>query len=469
MISREEALQKFKEIVGSAESWEQLLQSQFTSHISLFQSWALRESLFKTERVLQEMFLSTALNESSIRAHAEDRDYLPIKAKPSTGTVTIKNNGVNSVTIPERTAFQSDDLLYYVTLAPVTIAAGATSAPVNISQIEERDLILTVSEEKKFYEILLDTDITPEINSFEVWVDEAGGTDYTQWAYKRLFQNTTATDKVFDEFYAHTGETGIRFGNGTFGKIPVLSSKVKIKLFLTKGESYLLNNQPLLQIGELLDSLGLPAKIECKTYTVITGGTNQESGEELRRNLHYWPIYNEQLVWNDDYAYFVRREFPQVIWARSWGEQEQSIATGTADLDFINRIFITAHCEAGIDLKNQIIAKLESIPRLNRKYKWVDPVITYFTVTITGKVGRNRNVDTVKNTIRDAILNQYGVYSRSRVNTYNEHEAYALIQATGMFDQQGEYFLVSQTGSPTGVLSEIYGTDTAHIIFDIGY
>jgi hypothetical protein len=469
MISREEALQKFKEIVGSAESWEQLLQSQFTSHISLFQSWALREALFKTERVLQEMFLSTAINESSIRSHAEDRDYLPIKAKPSTGTVTIKNNGVNTVTIPERTAFQSDDLLYYVTLAPVTIAAGATSIPVNVSQIEERILTHIITEEKKFYEILFDTEVTPEINAFEVWLDESGGTSYTEWSYKRLFQNTAATDAVYDEFYAHTGETGVRFGNGTFGKIPPLSSSVKIKLYLTKGESYLLNNQPLLQIGELLDSLGLPAKIECKTYTVITGGTNQESGEELRRNLHYWPIYNEQLVWQDDYAYFVRREFPQVIWARAWGEQEQTQATGLADLDYINRIFITAHCEEGVSLQTQIIDKLESIPRLNRAYRWVDPVITLFTITITGKVSRSRNIDTVKNTIRDALIVKYGAYSRSRVNEYNEHEAYALIQSLSLFDQQGEYFLVSQAGNPTGGLSEVYGTDAAHIVFDIGY
>lgn len=470
MISKEDALQKFKDIVGNAASWAQLMQSQFVRHLSLFQSWALREALFRVERIYQEFFLSTAVNESSIRAHAEDREYLPRKATSAMGTAIVTNNGTASITIPERTPFQSDDLIFYVTTAPVTIEAGA-SGTVVISQIEERVNVFTVSGQQPFYEILFDADVTLEISMFEVWVDETGdGNSYVKWTYSRLFENALANSEVYDEFYHYTGNTGVRFGNGIFGKILQVGALVKIKLYLTKGDSFLLNNQPLLQMGELLDSDGHVAKISIVTGSVVTGGAAQESGEELRRNLHYWPIYNEQLVWREDYVFFMKRSQPRIIWARAWGEQEATEANGgIARLDFINKIFVTAYAENMTGLKTEVMDALNAVPRLNRKYEWVDPLVTLFSITVTGTVARNRNVDTVKNNIRAALLNKYGVMSRDRVNEYVTHDCYAVVQVTGMFNQAGERFIVTQSGSPTGALSEIFGIDSAHIFFEVGY
>lgn len=470
MISKEDALQKFKEIVGKAESWEQLLESQFTLHISLFQSIALREALFKTERVYQEYFLATAINASSIAAHAQDRDYLPRKPSPSKGTMSVKNNGLDSVFIPEGTFFSSDNGLLYRLKSANSVLPGATLQNLEIEQIEQSEIVHTVDEEKTYYEILIATEITPKIYKYEVWVDETGdGLSFVQWSYKRLFQNTSADEKAFDEFYKYTGETGIRFGNGVFGHILPLGSIVKIKLFLTSGETYLLSGQPLLQIGELLDDRGQPAKIEPKTSSVISGGINPESTYELHRNLHYWPIYKEDIIWKDDFVFFIKKNFPEVVWANAWGEKEQIEESQQYSLDYINRIYITAHYDSALSLRDSIMNSLNAIPRLNRQYEWVDPVMNNYQISVVGKMQKNRNIEATARAIKDVLLAKYGFYSFTRSNKYNEHEAYAAIQAMNLFSQQNEYFLITQSGAPLGRLNEIYGINEADINLDLRY
>ena len=122
MITKEDALQQFKNIVGTKASWANLLKSQFLNHFSIFMSWALRQALWVVERVFQEIFLSTAVNESSVRAHAEDREYFPRKAVPASGTVNIANKGEYPVVIPAGTSFFSDTN-EFLAEDPVSIAA----------------------------------------------------------------------------------------------------------------------------------------------------------------------------------------------------------------------------------------------------------------------------------------------------------------------------------------------------------
>ena len=71
MIAKEEAITRFKEIVGAKGDLGQLADSQFIEHLAIFASWALRQAIFYTERKHQEGFRSTATNKSSILAHVE--------------------------------------------------------------------------------------------------------------------------------------------------------------------------------------------------------------------------------------------------------------------------------------------------------------------------------------------------------------------------------------------------------------
>jgi len=497
MISKEGAIAKFKEILEGEANWEMLKDSQFVDHLSVFQSWALRQGLFNIERSMQEFFLSTALNESSIRAHAEDREYLPRKPAASTGLVQVVNNGAYQVTIPQGQVFESGARLYYATLEPLILESSATGT-VGISQIKGASIPHAVTEEKAFYEILFDADITNQIQSFSVSVDLQDGNGPQIMVYSRLFQNVDDAALVYDEFYSHTGQTGIRFGNGVFGAMLPVGAVVQVDMWLTKGSSFLASGQQLHIVGDLLDFNQEQVDISVTTVNSITGGVDGEKGEELRRNLHYWSIYNEKLVWREDYRFFLKRRFPNILWCKVWGEEEAEEAAGSADVDFINKIFISAYEQnssqgawaedAGYEvddtvavasgtmtlicindhtselpeptgantnwnvfetLEDRCLDALGNVPLLNRKYEWTAPDFVTFSLAITGKVPRTLVLSTVEQAIIDVLTNNYGQDSESRKTDIFLKDFYDLIIATGYFADAGAYFNIEITGDTT--------------------
>ena len=186
--------------------------------------------------------------------------------------------------------------------------------------------------------------------------------------------------------------------------------------------------------------------------------------------MQYWPIYNGRLVWKEDYEFFIKKRFPNVFWARAWGEQEATLANGgVSSLDFVNKIFISAYAEDMSTVEVDVIAALEAEPRLNRTFEWVDPVVTLYTITVSGKVSRARNIDAVNFAIRTALLANYGATSASLGKEFILHECYAIVQALNLFSDTGEYFTVTKSGDPTGVLNEFYATDTDHITLEVSY
>jgi hypothetical protein len=492
MISKEEALEQFKAILEGQPNWGVLSDSQFIEHLSVFQSWALRHALFSVERATQEFFLSTALNESSIRAHAEDREYLPRKPLPSTGLILIVNNGLFAVSIPEGQLFMSEQQLTYTMASPVIIGPGesATGSVVQHAQDEASHIVVG---EMPFYEILFPADKTSQVQSFSVSVLLPEETVYQDMTYSRLFQNVGPDDLVYDEFYAWTGQIGIRFGNGVFGRKLPTGSTVRIKRWLTAGATYLSPSQSLYVVGDLMDYNGMQSDLTIVSHSAISGGAEAEHGEELRNNLHYWPIYNERLVWRDDYRFFLRRQIPSILWCKVWGEEEAEAEAGP-DVDFINKIFIsayapdnlrgawaegvayavddtvtsagatwvclenhtsTAQAPTGIGdswasfepLEDRCMAALRAVTVLNRKYQWVAPNFVTFSLSITGQVPRTLVLATVEQAIIAYLTSNYGKDSATRRTDVFLKDLYSLINSTGFFSDAGAYFDLSITGN----------------------
>ncbi len=160
MLSTDEAVEKFKEILGAKEGWQFLKDSQFFNHLATFQAWAMRSAQFDAERALQEFFLSTALNRSSIAAQAEDKGYLPRLPGPSSGQVSIKNNGANQVEIPALQAFQSNRGVAYLIKYPVVVQPGET-VTATAYQLSIQTVVETITSADPFIEILFDTGAYP--------------------------------------------------------------------------------------------------------------------------------------------------------------------------------------------------------------------------------------------------------------------------------------------------------------------
>lgn len=450
MISVADAKEKFTELLSADDSWKNLSESQLAEHLAVFCAWALRDAQFKVERARQEFYVSTALNRSSVLAMVEDREYLPVKATPGSGVVSIKNNGINTVSIPSGTEFVSDSSITLTVSSSVSCpAGGSVVAPVSQKKAETYQFF--VSSQDPFFECLLPSDVTSDVESFSVTVTDPDG-ETSAWSYFRLLQNAYSDSKAYDEFFNHLGQIGVRFGNGTFGLIPEEGSTVSISTWETKGNVFLAAGQDVFLAESLTDSRGNEADISVAISTAITGGFNAEGTSEIQTNLHYWPTYNEELVWDDDYVYFLKRRISGLLFCKAWGEEEAEAQSGAASLDYINKIFVTAyHSER--DVREEVLSALSNVKLLNKTFEWVPVNHVEWSISLKGQVLPDVSTTEVEADIREALGLAFGRDSEARQGTVYMSEVYEIIRSTGYFESgTGARFEVSVSGDVTGTL-----------------
>lgn len=450
MILSETVAEKFKALLSLSEQWKSIVESQFVKHLSTFVGWCVENAEYKIERARQEAFIDTALNRSSILAHGEGMEYTPIKPIPASGKVKITNMGEYAFSLPIGTVLQDDAQNEYTTQDAIAVEP-AESVEVAVKQTAKESYSFTVDTEKSFYEILLDKDISKQVVSFEVWVSTDAGKTYTQWTYSRLFINANSTDTVYDEFYHFTDQIGIRFGNGQFGKIIPEGSLVRVDVILTNGDTTLLEKQNLYLTEDITDASGEAANAEIVVSETIQNGSDQEDTETMRRNLHYAQLYNERLIWETDYRFFIKRTCPDVVWSAAWGEETAEQMWGY-DVKNINRIWVCAYSPKR-SVQEPIMTALKGVSFLCRNQVWYEPELVYFRVNITGKVLKDANLTEVKTAITDTLTNLYGAASLNRRDSVLLHEVYEAIYATGYFDHDtGAWFEVTLDGTFSAVL-----------------
>lgn len=466
-ILSKEIEEKFKAELAQMESWKDLTGSQFTKHLAIFIAWAVEDAAFKAERARHEAFIDTALNRSSILAHGEGMEFMPRKPIPAEGKVAITNQGEFPFTILRESEFMSDSQVIFTVTETVEVAPGETVVAA-IQQRSHNSYEFVVDEEKPFYEILLDRSISRNVVSFKVFVSEKGG-EYEEWAYDRLLTNSWSYSKVYDEFYHFTDQIGIRFGNGDFGAIPAQGAKVLVETVETEGNFVLLEKQALWPVNEIRDSKRKIANAKFTVSETIQNGRSQESTEEMRRDLHYAPVYNERIVWDDDYKYFLRRRFPDIVFAVAWGEEESEKMWGY-NLEHINQIYICAWSPQR-EIKNLCMAAIRQVPFMCRNFKWHEPEHIRFSLEITGRVLKDRIISEVVEDVQTQLFAAYGRESATRRDVVRLHEIYEVIQSTGHFAKDtGAWFEVEVRGQHKAeLIYQMISIDMDATAIDLAY
>ena len=477
--------EKYQALVRQQESWKGLEDSQFIRHVGLHLAWAIEDANMKVQRAYQEAFVDTALNRPSVLALGEGADYVPNKPTPSSGTVTISNRGSEwpLAALPAGTVLMSDSSRQYVTgeAVPEIPVGGSAEVPVTqrsyasyVFKVEADDPSLSEDERdtseyersgvaKAWYEVLLPRDVTPNVESLAVSVDTGDGTGAHRWSRDRLFTNSYADSLVYDEFYHFTDQLGVRFGNGTFGLIPPDGSVITVAASLTDGDTTLLAGQTLYPSGtrydasgneiafDVLDTAGNLADVDIAVSGTIKGGTSQEDTETMRRNVHYARVFNDRLVWAEDFVYYARRSCPDINWGKCWGEETAEEMWGF-NVEHINRVWLCAHSSTRTDaeLSEACMAALAKVPALNRHYVWHSPEICYFTVAVKGVILQDVAMADVVAAVRAFFEEGYGENSTGRRDSVRIHEMYDGVYETGYFRHgTGAWFELSLTGFPS--------------------
>lgn len=455
-IDEQTAFDEFKRILTGLPGYERLTDSQIIEGMSLFQSWALRQANWRTERAHQEGFLSTAINRASVLAHAEGKQYTPRKPTPSRGKAVFLNSAAVPVSIPAGTTWLASNQLTYQTTDDLVVPAGS-SATIEVTQTENERYTFTVSEEKPFYEITLERDASARVAEMRVRVDGA------YWTHKPRLMNTHGNEGAYDEFYTALDELGVRFGNGIFGAMPPGGARVVVETKETRGETELLPGQELRYVSGSQDSN--IAMIEARTATPIVGGRPQEDIEEIRRNALYYPLYDEQLTWRDDYTFTIRRQWPEAVWVNVWGEQEQERVHGV-NLDHIGKIYVSAYAPERPDILAEIVERLES--PISREYVAVTPNEKPFMVRFNGRISRTLPRQRVLNDVRATLERHYGKNSYERRDTVKLKDFYKLISATGHFER-GDFVVELFGDTASNGLNDLVFMDWGLSEIDVGY
>lgn len=467
MILADAVAQKLRSLLSEMPSWKSLVGSQYVRQLSIFQGWAAEDAAYKVERAMQEGFIDTALNRSSILAHGEGMEYMPRKPVPAQGRVSVLNQGEYPFTILRERELMSDARTVFTLTDTVTVPAGeSVEAPVQ--QRSRRNLEFTIEERRPFYEILMGRDISPHVVSFRVYVAEDERT-FKEWNYDRLLTNSYPDSLVFDEFYHFTDQIGIRFGNGDFGKIPEAGAKVRIELTETEGDTTLLEKQSLYPVDEIRDDKGQIASAQIVVCETIQHGENQEDTEEMRRDLHYAPVYNERLVWDNDYRYFLRRKFPEIVFAVAWGEETAEKMWGYK-LEHINKIWICAY-SPDREIKDAAMAAVRDVPFMCRNFQWYEPEHVQFALDIQGRVLKDCVLSEVREAVARALDAAYGKSSTTRRDVVLLHEVYEAVYSTGYFEKDsGAWFEVVIRGQPKAeLIYQMVSIDMDATSIDIAY
>lgn len=383
--------------------WSRFKGSEFYEYLANFIVQIFYRNRQTLEVRLMEGHVSQAQRPASIRAHAQDRGYIPLKRIPSKHTALFANRTNHNVSIPAHTVFTSgSNNLQYLNVNAFLVEPYR-SIEAEIIQAEKVTITDEVNDAKKFYEVLLDSLTSKKLSEFSVFVTNPITKDRREWKQTHLFRNANRDDEVFVELSTALGEVGFMFGDGrASGKIPEIGSTIEVECLITEGFTNIPPEQEL-----VCDSDYVTESLTITTGATLVVGSEREDTESIRKNLQYFTIYDGNTVWDEDYIFFVKHSLRGLTFLRVWGEAEQEILAGAKKVEHINKIYICAYhpniprSDATVAI-NDICNKLNS-NALNKNHVRVEPKLNAYTVNLSGRTLSSRRLEDVEIAIKDAL------------------------------------------------------------------
>lgn len=213
-------------------------------------------------------------------------------------TITVTNNSnVNIIRQKDNSTFD----------VPVTIDIenNEFSFSLPVSQFETLEQEFIISEDLQVYQFTtIEVPLPNQISTLDVDIKPPNSTGYEQWTE---VSSIFLMDENTKGYVARRSDTGltITFGNGLIGEQPEPGSTVRVTTNLTEGDDGNIITGKLTG-GQRIYNTTLAGVTEIVQYEVTnlspaTGGDDEESLEEIRRNSIINLTALERLVSDEDY------------------------------------------------------------------------------------------------------------------------------------------------------------------------
>jgi len=264
---------------------------------------------FYTNMAVSEMFLDSALQESSVLSHAKELNYLPrstISARAEINVVITSSTTVGSTfSIPANTKFSTSyngkvynfftDQNYIATRQGQTNNFSIACMPIYEGEIVTEKFYLTSGKT-----VLPLSNPNIDISSIKVKVNN--GTQ--EYLFRSNIFGVEATDKVFYIEPTTNGYYGISFGKNIFGTEPAFNEDISVTYRVASGAA---------ANGSNKFSTSFAQSVVVTTFSPATGGSDKESIESIKYFAPKSIQNQERAVTAKDYETLLRQQFGSSI------------------------------------------------------------------------------------------------------------------------------------------------------------
>ena len=371
---------------------------------------------FNANMEINEAFLDSASQRSSVVSHAKTLGYEPHSVSSSVAVINVILDNVpgDAITMPANTKFNTtlDEESYtFVTTDSFTVSKDGTRVTFNNIPIYEGTYVTTryVVDSTDVEQRFLINDAMADTRTLKVTVQNSAS-DGTQAVYTKAtdISQLTGVSKVYYLQEVEDGNFEVFFGDG------VVSQKVNDGniIFL----DFVVSNKDLANGASVFTNAAVIGGIQDVTVTTVSaagGGGEREtiSSIKLLAPLDY--AAQGRCVTPSDYKTYTKKFFPQTQAVQVFGGEDGSWnpSTGVSSTPEYGRVFISIKSKSGNLLtsaqKAQLVKDLKQYNVASITPVIVDPdttnlilqIVFKFDSTITAK-GKSTIVSLVNNDVK---------------------------------------------------------------------
>ena len=313
-----------------AKSKEQYSDWEFSgSNISFLIDMLTYSTYYNTvyhSMMLNETFLDTATQRSSVVARAKEHGYIPRSRTSAYINVTIIVDGDSiiadglplptSITIPEgsKLSVKIQDIIYtFNTL--ITHVIYNINGVISLTDVMFYEGFFTTFTYNQYLNSDINVPVTADISTLRVYVDGE------EWVHAKSSTQYNKDSEVFYYYENGIGEYTVYFGDGNISASPNITSQIKI--------TYLESSGPNANAGVSLYEVSntnsyIENGINYTKYikfdaSVPSGGSNRETIDEIRAGALRRIITQNRAVTVKDFIYVIESEFyNDVLRCNAW-------------------------------------------------------------------------------------------------------------------------------------------------------
>jgi len=400
-------------------AWRDTYESSTGQMLIEFYAYLANLVLFYLERRVEENYIATAQNKSSILNLVRLINYSPKRPTSAVGTLqfSIAIASDKRIFIPQYTECQTANAVKFLTIQGITIEPGELSNNVAGIQGELVELEYagdgSVDREINVNDIAIENDahtMYRPFYSFEVLVDGV------EWTKVSSFLSSNNTDAHY-KLKAELDDTlTVIFGDDINGKAPEADSTIQIKYIRSNGASgniYETGKVTTLN-STIYNEDEEEATVTVTNSTTCAGGDDAEDKEEIRAEAPDVFATGDRLVIKDDFTAFIIN-YESVADVNVWGENEED----PPNYDMYNTvnlcILLDSWNHPPTTFKSALANDLYDKSIMTIKYEYIEADILDVVVTIDTIVRKGYSLSQTQSDIEDAIAAHFVLGSTTKL------------------------------------------------------